>query len=377
LFDTSGFKVNLGGEISDFRPKEIFDKKKIIDFDRSTTLLLASAQSALEDAQLEMREQNTKETGIAIGTTFGSLNSLSEFDRASVTDGPHFVNASRFPNTVVNSPASRLAIWYGIKGLNATLSTGFCAALDAVDYALHCINSQRAERMIVGTVEEMCIQTFLGFHKLNYLSGTNNSPHVLSCPFDKRRNGILFSEGSACFILEKLDSALERQADIYGEILGVGSVFEPYRLHKYHPQGKGMISAMALALKNAQLHPKEIDCIFAHANSTVDADLIETKAIKEVFGKSGKNIAVTAVKSMLGETFSACGAMALAAGLGSIIKDFIPPTINYSHKDPDCDLDCVPNKARKQKINTVMINSFDPNGGNTALIVGKYKGTKS
>jgi 3-oxoacyl-(acyl-carrier-protein) synthase len=225
--------------------------------------------------------------------------------------------------------------------------------------------------MIVGAVEEMCIQTFLGFYKLGYLSGTD-SGEPISCPFDKRREGIIFSEGSAVFIIEELNVALERKAHIYAEILGIGSNFDPYRLHKFNPKGKGIISVMKSTLESASVIPREIDCIFANANSTQDADLVETKAIKEVFGNHSRNLLITAVKSMFGETFSAAGALSLSAAIGSIEEDSIPPTINLKDKDRQCDLDYVPNTSRKQTINKAMIDCFGPNGANSVLVIGKY-----
>lgn len=372
LFDASDLKVKIAGEITEFNPKEILGKKGLIDLDRATALLLSTTKFALEDAKLEINKSNSKKTGISIGTTFGSLNSLSEFDRESLEEGPNFVNPSRFPNTVINSPASRTAIRYSVKGPNSTLSTGFCASIDAVEYAVFCINSNRAERMISGAVEEMCIQTFIGFYKLGYLSGLNDD-EPKSCPFDKRREGIIFSEGSAVFILEELDSALTRKAHIYAEVLGIGSNFDPFRLDKFNPKGTGIIEAMKLALENANLKPKDIDCIFANANSTKDADLVETKAIKEVFGNLAGRIPVTAIKSMIGESFGASGSMALAAALASIEKDFIPPTVNLEEKDKECDLDYVPNNVRNQKLNKIMINSFGSNGANSILIIERYR----
>lgn len=371
LFDTSDLEVKIAGEITNFNAKEILGKKGLVDLDRATTLLLSATKLALEDANIEITEKNTHKTGISIGTTFGSLNSLSEFDQQSLEEGPNFVNASRFPNTVINSPASRVAIRYMVKGPNSTLSTGFCASLDASEYAINIINFKRAERMIVGAVEEMCIQTFLGFYKLGYLAGLNDNEPI-SCPFDKRREGIIFSEGSAVFILEEQEAALERKAHIYAEVLGIGSNFTPFRLDKFNPDGIGMSLAMESALEEAGLKPDDIDCIFANANSTQDADLVETKAIKKVFGELAPRIPVSAIKSMVGESFSASGGLALAAALGSLEKDFIPPTINLREKDRGCDLDYVPNRARSQRVNRVMINSFGPNGSSSVLIIGRF-----
>jgi 3-oxoacyl-[acyl-carrier-protein] synthase II len=372
LFDTSDFKVKVAGEISGFDAKEILGKKGLVDFDRSTTLLLTAGKFALEDAALEINESNTNSTGISIGTTFGSLQSLSDFDRESLVDGPMFVNPSRFPNTVMNSQAGRLAIRYGIKGHNCTVSTGMTASSDALDYAIDSINFNRTERMLSGGVEELGIQVFIGFYNLGYLSGMDGS-HAISCPFDKRRNGVIFSEGATIVIIEELNSALSRKANIYGEILSISSNYDPYRFYKYDPAAKGMISAMTSAISDANLKPADIDCIFANANSTKEADLIETNAIKKVFGDVSKKVPVTSIKSMIGESLSPSGITALAAAIGAIKNDFIPPTINYSEKDPECDLNYVLNKAKPQKIDKVMINSFSPNGSNTVTVIGKYK----
>ena len=371
LFDVSNFKVKIGGQITDFNPKDIIGKAGIVDLDRTTTLLLSATKLALEDSQVDIPNINSLKTGISIGTTFGSLNSFSEFDQQAVEEGPNFVNASRFPNTVINSPASRVAIRYKVKGPNCTLSTGFCAAIDALEYAVCCINSNKAGRMIAGAVEEMCAQTFLGFYKLGYLAGLNNM-EPRSCPFDKEREGIIFSEGSAVFVLEELSLALKRKAHIYAEVLGIGSNFDPFRLDKFNPKGTGIMKAMKSALENARLKPDAIDCIFANANSTRDADLIESRAIKEVFGNSAKKISITAVKSIIGESYSAAGALATAAAIGSLEGDFIPPTINLREKDKECHLDGVSNSVSRQKVSKIMINTFSPNGANSVLIIGKY-----
>jgi 3-oxoacyl-[acyl-carrier-protein] synthase II len=247
-----------------------------------------------------------------------------------------------------------------------------CAALDALAYAKDFITIGRFPKVIVGAVEDLAVQTFLGFYKLKYLSGLNgNTP--ISCPFDKRRNGIIFSEGSIVFILEDLASARKRKAKMYAQVLGVGSSFDPLKFYNYNPEGTGMIEAMQLALKDVKIKPQDIDCIFANANSTKDADLIETKAIKEVFGTYVHKIPITAIKSILGESYSASGGFSIVAALAALQKGEIPPTMNYKEKDPGCDLDYVVNN-RKKKLERVMLNTFGPNGANTTLILGLPKG---
>lgn len=371
LFDASQMKVKVAGEISEFDPKEILGKKGLVDLDRATTLLLSAGKFALEDAHLEISATNTHTTGIAIGATSGSLRSISEFDRQSLEEGPHFVNASRFPNTVMNSPASRAAIRFGIKGPNVTISTGFSAALDALEYAVHSLYCGRAQVMLCGAVEEFCLQTFLGFYALGYLSGMRNNHQPQSCPFDKRRDGIIFSEGAGVLVLEELSAALERGAGIYAEVLGVGSNFDPYRPHKFNPKGAGIKEAMQLSLRDARLKPADIDCVFANANSTLDADASEAKAIREVFGF--EEVKVTAIKSMVGESFSASGALAISAALGSLENEFIPPTVHSAEYDPGCGLSNIVKKVQNIKVDKVMVHCFGPNGQNNALVLGKYQ----
>lgn len=376
LFDTSELKVKIGGEITEFDPKQFFEKKSLINLDRATNLLSVATKLAIEDSRIEITEKNTLETGVSVGTTFGSLHSLSEFDKESLRKGPQLVNPSNFPNTVANSPASRLSIRFKIKGFNATVSTGMCASIDAVDYAMKSIILHKKKTVFTGAVEEMCEQTFLGYLKLNYLSGSKGNLEPISCPFDKRRNGIIASEGAGVIILEELESALAREATIYGEIISTASNFDPYRLHKYNPGGKGMAEVMRLALERASFKAEDIDYICANANSTPDADLIETNAIKEVFGSYSKKIPVSAVKSMIGETYSASGILATIASIGAINQGFMPPTVNYKEKDAKLNLDYVPNKARKAKINTIMINAFGQNGANSVLIIKKFNNNK-
>ena len=373
LFDTSSLKVKTGGEITDFDPKPILGTQGLMDLDRATLLLLSATKLALDDARLTITEENSNLIGVSIGTTFGSLHSLSAFDRESLRDGPRYVNPSVFPSTVGNSPASRISIRFNIKGSNTTISTGMCAGLDAFDYSRDLIELNRTNTIITGSVEDFSMQTFLGFYKLNYLSGLNGNSEVVSRPFDKRRNGIVFSEGATAFILEELDSARFRKATPCVELLGVGTSFDPTKYYRYNPKGIGIAKAMHLALQDAQLDLQDIDCIFANANSTKDADVIETRAIKEVFAGHAQKIPITSIKSTLGETFSASGSFAVLAAIGAIRSSLIPPTTHYKEKDPDCDLNYVVNSPLKKKLERVMVNAFGPNGESTVLIIGKFQ----
>ena len=363
-FDTSGLKTNIAGEITGFEPKQLLGKAGLMDWDRASLFLSSAVKLALDDAGLEINAENTHDTGVSIGTTFGSLYSISEFDKEAVRDGPRLANPTVFTSTVGNSPASRAGIKFGIKGFNSTISTGMCSSLDAIDYARDLMTLDKIKTVVSGAVEALSPQIFLGFYKLNYLSKE-------SCPFDRRRNGIILSEGAAAYILEEFEEAKKRKARAYAEILGTGSAFDPARFYKYNTKATGMKEAMRVALDDAGLKPENIDCIFANANSTKEADLAETNAIKEVFGLYAQKVPVTSIKSTLGETYSASGGMNLVAAIGALKDGFIPATTNLEKPDPACDLDYVTKAPRKAQLSRIMINAFGPNGENTVLIIGR------
>jgi len=371
LFDTSPFRVNIAGEITGFDALSFLGKKGLRDLDRSTRLICSAAKLAIEDSRLEITEDNTHSTGVSIGTTFGSLHSISQFDRSGLMDGPRFVNPSHFPNTVINSPASQVSIRFKIKGFNTTVSTGFCASLDAVSYAADFIKLHRAAVVLAGGVEELCEETFLGFHTLGCLSGTDGTEPVC-CPFDARRNGTILSEGAVILVLEDEEHAINRGAVILAEILGYGNSFDPSADNNFNHAGRGLENAITFALREADLNPKDIDYICACANSTKGLDRMETSVIKDVFGKSAYSIPVSSIKSMVGESFSASGALSLAAAVGALQMGFIPPTVNYQERDLECDLDYVSGKARQKQIQNVLVTSADPYGQNSAVIVGRY-----
>ncbi|HXX81931.1 MAG TPA: beta-ketoacyl-[acyl-carrier-protein] synthase family protein [Thermodesulfovibrionales bacterium] len=371
LFDTAPFQVHNGGEITGFDPLSLLGKKGLRDFDRSTKLICSAAKLALDDANLQITEANTHSIGVSIGTTFGSLHSISQFDRTGLIEGPRLVNPSHFPNTVINSPASHVSIRFRIKGFNTTVSTGFCASLDAVSYAADFIKLNRANVVLAGGVEELCEETFLGFHKLGCLSGTDGSEPVCR-PFDKRRNGIIFSEGAAVLVLEDEEHALNRGAAILAIVPGYGNAFDPSADGRFSHAGQGLKNAIVYALRDASLNPEDIDYICACSNSTRDLDRMETAVIKEVFGKHAHMVPVSSIKSMIGESFSASGALSLSAGVGAIQRGLIYPTVNYKERDPECDLDYVPDKARQKHIRNVLVTSAEPYGQNTAIILGRY-----
>jgi 3-oxoacyl-[acyl-carrier-protein] synthase II len=373
LFEVDEYPVKQAGEISDFDPKIYMGQKGLRTLDRSTTLVVSAAKLAIDDSQFQITPENTDDTGVAIGTTLGSVKSIADFDTITLREGPRAVNPALFPNTVINSPASQISIWHKIAGFNTTLSTGFCAAMDALQYAYDFIQWERASVIYAGGVEEFCLPTYLGFNAIEYLSGSKPNQEFVNCPFDKRRNGITLGEGACVIAVEEYEHAKARGAHIWAEILGFGYSFDPFKIHKFNPRGTGMKEAMTYALQENGLKPQDIDYICANANSTQAADKIETEAIKEVFGEYAYKIPVSAVKSMVGECYSVTGAFNVAAGVGAICEGFLFPTINYKEADPICDLDYVPNQSRPADLKHVMVNCFGPNGNNNCMVLKKYE----
>lgn len=371
LFDTASFKAKTAGEIKDFSPEDFLGNKGLRTLDRSTKLIASATWLALDDAALAITEENAQDIGFVAGNTLGSVNSICEFDKDTLIEGAQYVNPALFPNTVINSPASQVSIRFNIKGFNATISTGFSASLDAVKYAVDFLRLGRAKVVLAAGVEELCVQVFLGFLKTGFLAGLSEGKPEISCPFDKRRNGIILGEGSGVLVLEGLEHALSRKAKIYAEITGFGQGFDSYRINKYNSSGYGIKKAMGAALEDASLKEDDIDYVSSAANSTKAADRIESSVIKNIFGNH--QVAVSSIKSMVGECFSATGVLQLISAIGAIDKQMIHPTINYQERDSDCGMNYVTNKATEQKIDNVLINAFGPSGCNASLIISRIK----
>jgi 3-oxoacyl-[acyl-carrier-protein] synthase II len=371
LFDTAPFRVKTGGEITDFDAAAYLGKKGLRELDRSTRLVCSAARLALDDSGLIVSEDSSRAVGVAIGTTFGSLHSIAQFDRAGLTEGPRFVNPSHFPKTVINSPASQVSIRFTIKGFNTTLSTGFCAGLDALNYAADFIGLGRADAVLAGGVEELCEETFRFFHDLGYLSGMSGAGPV-SRPFDAGGDGFVLSEGAAVLVVESEEHARSRGADILAVILGCGNAFDPQADSRFERAGRGLKTAIAQALDEASVRPEDVGYVCSCANGTPGLDRMEARVLKEVLGEDARRVPVSSIKSMIGETFSASGALAVAAAVGAIRQGFVPPTVNHQQADPLCALDIVPNAARSQTVKTVLVTAADPYGQNSALVVGGY-----
>jgi 3-oxoacyl-[acyl-carrier-protein] synthase II len=370
VFDTTLFKTHLAGEVTNFEAEKFLGEKGLRNLDRGTKFLCSVAKLALEDANLVITEENTEDIGVVTATTLSAMWNIVEFSKEIEHEGPQFVNPAFFPGTTINAPSSQVSIRFKIKGFNTTVSTGYTASLDALKYAVDFIKLGRAKAVLVAGVEALTFENYVGFYKLNFLAGINGEE--LSCPFDKRRNGMILGEGAGVLLIEEEDFAKSRNTPIYAEILSVESLFDAFRSGKFDPHAGGLKRTMSKVLRNSNLDKDDIGYICAAANSGLQQDRLETEAIKEIFREKAKEIPISSIKSMLGESFSVSGLLQMVAAVGSIQKNFIPATINYKMKDQDCDLDYVVEGCRRGEVNNVLINNFGPGGGNASVIFSRY-----
>lgn len=372
LFDVSNFNSKQAGEISDFDAKVYLGQKGIRHIDRTSLLVSSAAVLAIKDANLENATYNGEELGIVVGSTYGSIDSISSFDFQSLREGPNYVNPMDFPNTVLNAPASRASIFCKATGLNTTISNGVTSSIDAVIYASDFLRMGRVKAVLAGGVHGLTHDIFWGSHNSKILSGSTYGTLEICAPFDKRRNGMVIGEASALVVLETLENALKRNAHIYAEVKGYGTAFEPKMAISKDYQIDGNRRAVINAIQDAGLTLHDISYISANAYSGVYGDAMETQVIKEVFGMRANLIPVTAIKSMTGECFDASGALQTVAAVMSVNTHIIPPTINYKERDENCDLSYVTQKSTLPARN-ILINSFSRLGNNSSLIISKYK----
>ncbi len=371
LFDVAKFKSKKAGEIADFDAKEYLGKKGIRHIDRTSLLVSSSAKLAMEDANITPETYDAEELGIVIGSTYGSIDSISSFDLEGLQEGPTFVNPMAFPNTVLNAPASRVSIFCNATGLNSTISTGTASGLDALIYASDFLKLGRGKAVLAGGVHGLTRDIFWGAYSSGVLSGSSDAAEI-SAPFDKRRNGFVIGEASALLVIERLEDALERNAKIYAEIKGYGCTFNPDKTSRENINTTQGVRCISMAMEDAGINKEDVSYVSACANSSITGDMMEAKIIRDYFGDSADKVPVSAIKSMTGECLDASGSLQCVAGVLSINSGIIPPTINYQEKDEECNVDCVANDSRKAEVNNVLVNSFSDTGNISSVIISKY-----
>lgn len=370
LFDTTEFRTHRGGQIRQFNPRKHlpaeFSLKRL---SRADGLALAAAVEALSDAGLyPFPESFREDTGVAIGGGSGGLLEAEDFYAELLAKGAASARFSRLSAIYCASSADRIASTFGFLGPKTTFMTACSAGATALGFARDMILNGQARRMIAGGVEPMCRLTYAAFNALKSVD------EGVCRPFDKNRAGLSLGEASALVVMETLEEARNRGAKIYGEILGYGVTCDSFHMTAPDEKASGAVRSMRAALEASGLQPDDIDYINAHGTATPVNDVMETKAIKEVFGKRAYSIPVSSTKSMHAHTLGAAGALEGVVCLLALAFGFVPPTISSTEPDPDCDLDYVTNGARKQTLRTALSNSFAFGGNNTTVVFARYAG---
>lgn len=373
-FDASAHKTRFAAEVKNFDAVAMFGTRDARKMDRFTQFATAAALEALEQANLKIDESNCDRVGILIGTGIGGIITLLEQYDVLRERGPERISPFLIPMMISDSAAGNIAIRVGARGPNMSLATACASGTNSVGEAAEMIRRGAADAMIAGASEAAITPVSMaGMNVMTALSTRNDDPQKASRPFDKHRDGFLMGEGAAILILESLESAQARGANILCEFTGYGTTDDAHHISAPAENGAGAAISMSLALANAGLKPDEISYINAHGTSTVLNDKSETAAIKTVFGEQAYKIPVSSTKSMTGHLLGASGALEAVIGTLTILENILPPTINYETPDPVCDLDYVPNQSRKTTVHNVMSNSFGFGGHNGTLILSRFK----
>ena len=374
-FDASKHKTRFAAEVKGFDPVALFGSRDARKMDRFTQFANAVVVEALEQANLKVDESNRDRIGVVIGSGIGGIGTLLEQAEVLRERGPERVSPFLVPMMISDSAPGMIAIRFGARGPNMALATACASGNNAIGEALEMIRRGAADVMIAGGSEAALVPVAMaGMNVMTALSTRNDDPQTASRPFDKERDGFLMGEGAGVLILESLEHAQARDAVILGEITGYGTTDDAHHISAPAENGAGAAIAMKLALQNASLDSTDIEYINAHGTSTPLYDKSEMAAIKTVFGEQAYNIPVSSTKSMTGHLLGASGAIEAVFCVLAIREETLPPTINYSTPDPECDLDYVPNQARKASPKHVMSNSFGFGGHNATLIFSRFEG---
>jgi 3-oxoacyl-[acyl-carrier-protein] synthase II len=375
-FDASGMKARIAGEIAGFDPEDWIERKEARRLDRYDQLFWASTHQALEDAGISYEEDDpaAERAGVVVGSGIGGMISFQNGIDTMRERGPERVSPLTITQIISNMAAGLVSIRYNLFGPNTCTVTACAASANAIGDAAEIIKRNAADVMVAGGAEApVCEFAVAGFSQARALSTNNDDPQGASRPFDADRDGFVMAEGSATLILEEREHALARGAHIYGEIVGYGMSSDGYHVTLPRPGGGGAARAMQHALDHAGIAPGDIDYINAHGTSTAANDATETAAIKTVFGPGAYDIPISSTKSMTGHLLGGAGALESLACILAIRDGVVPPTINYTNPDPDCDLDYVPNTAREASVTRAMTNSFGFGGHNVSLVFAAHE----
>lgn len=373
-FDASEYPTQIAGEVKDFNPELYMDKKEVRRTDRFVQFGLAAAKMAIEDAKLEITAENAERVGVYIGSGIGGLSTWEEQHTVLLEKGPRRVSPFFIPMLIANMASGAVSIQYGAKGPTSSAITACATGTNAIGDALRLIQFDHADVMIAGGAEATVRpMAFAGFCSAKAMSTRNDEPQKASRPFDSDRDGFVMGEGAGVVILEELEHAKKRGATIIAEVIGYGMSADAHHITSPSPGGEGAARCMTNALKDAGIDPAEVDYINAHGTSTDQGDIAETQAIKSVFGEHAYKLAVSSTKSMTGHLLGATGGIEAIASAYALRDQILPPTINLENQDPECDLDYVPNHARKAKVDVAVSNTFGFGGHNATVILKRYE----
>jgi len=374
-FDMDGYKVTIAASVKGFDGKELYGAKEYRRMDRFTQFAVAAADQAILDAKLDLATIDRERVGVYVGSGIGGIGTLEEQHATLLARGPGKVSPVLVPMLISNMAAASISIRHGLHGPTLSPVTACSIGNTAIGEAFHRIQAGRSDVILAGGAEAAVTRISLAsFANATALSTRNDDPAGASRPFDKDRNGFVMGEGAGIVVLESLSHAKRRSARILAEVIGYGASSDAYHMVATHPEGEGAYMAMREAIRDAGITPDEVDVISAHATSTELGDRSETAAIKRLFGDDAYRIPVTANKSMLGHLLGAAGGVEAIALVKSLGEGMIPPTINLTEPDAECDLDYVPNAARKADLRIGMSNSFGFGGHNAVIIVRTYEG---
>lgn len=371
-FDPSGFNVQIAAELKDFHPEDFLDKKKIRRTDPFIQYALVAARMAIDDAGLTINGNNASRVGVVLGSCAGGMTMYGKNLFALRDEGPEKVSPFFIPGFIANMAAGEVSMDFGARGPSKCVVTACATGNNCIGDAFRHIQYDEADAMIAGGSDAYILPIAIaGFDKMRTLSRRNNEPEKASRPFDKDRDGFIIGEGAGVVILEEMELAVRRGAKIYAELIGYGSNIDSF--HITEPNWENQARCLRLALSDAVISPGDVDYINAHGTSTVLNDLSETKAIEAALGEHSKKVPISSNKSMFGHLLGAAGAVEAISTILTIRDGIIPPTINYDTPDPECDLDYVPNIARKAQVNIALSNSFGFGGINATLVFKKFK----
>ncbi|MBI1851594.1 MAG: beta-ketoacyl-ACP synthase II [Planctomycetes bacterium] len=373
-FDTTGFDVTFGGEVKDFDPVKWLPAHEVKHHDLVAQFVIAAGDLCVKDAGIDFPKEDTTRIGVILGSGIGGIGEIETQHERLMKRGPSRVSPYLVPKLMMNAISGQLSIRYGLRGPNYVTASACASSAHALGAALRAIQYDEADAVLTGGSEAALTPLGLaGFCALRGLSTRNDQPERASRPFDKNRDGFVMGEGSGILLFEELEHAKKRGARMYAEVYGFGMSADAHHITAPAPDGEGAARAMNLALKDGALNPSDVDYVNAHGTSTPLNDVVETRAIKHVFGSHAKKLAISSSKSMIGHLLGASGAVELAITALSIERGTVHPTINYETPDPECDLDYVPNEARELAVRAAISNSLGFGGHNATIAVGRVR----